>query len=93
MFAFTAAHKTLPFGLRFLTVNQKNHKKVMVRINNAPLFHSGGIVSETVQRPKGESEQGLSRMLYCCGLISALNFRERRKTQTVREGRVMASSV
>ncbi len=38
MFAFTAAHKTLPFGLRLLVVNQTNRKEVMVRINDRGPF-------------------------------------------------------
>ncbi|MDD3627424.1 MAG: septal ring lytic transglycosylase RlpA family protein [bacterium] len=34
MYAFTAAHKTLPFNTRVLVVNQNNKKKVIVRIND-----------------------------------------------------------
>ena len=44
MFAFTAAHKTLPFGLRLLVVNRKNRKEVIVRINDRGPFVKSRII-------------------------------------------------
>ncbi len=44
MFALTAAHKTLPFGLRLRVVNQMNSKAVLVRINDRGPFVKSRII-------------------------------------------------
>ncbi|MFC0309898.1 septal ring lytic transglycosylase RlpA family protein [Gallibacterium trehalosifermentans] len=41
---FTAAHKTLPLNSYVLVTNLRNHKKVVVRINDRGPFHSNRII-------------------------------------------------
>ncbi|MCH7408472.1 septal ring lytic transglycosylase RlpA family protein [Belliella sp. DSM 111904] len=40
----TAAHKTLPFGTKVKVINQRNGKRVKVRINDRGPFVSGRII-------------------------------------------------
>lgn len=42
--ALTAAHKTLPFNTKVKVVNLKNHKSVVVRINDRGPFVKGRII-------------------------------------------------
>lgn len=44
MHAFTAAHKTLPFGTRVLVRNPRNGKQVVVRINDRGPFSQSRII-------------------------------------------------
>ena len=44
MHAFTAAHKTLPFGTRVLVRNPRNGKQVVVRINDRGPFSRDRII-------------------------------------------------
>ena len=45
---FTAAHRTLPFGTLVLVVNEKNHKQVVVSINDRGPFHKKRIIDLSV---------------------------------------------
>jgi len=42
--AFTAAHRTLPFGTRVRVTNLANHKSVVVRINDRGPYVRGRII-------------------------------------------------
>lgn len=44
MHAYTAAHRTLPFGVEVLVTNLSNGKKVVVRINDRGPFKEGRII-------------------------------------------------
>lgn len=44
MHALTAAHRTLPFGIRVRVTNLKNGKSVVVRINDRGPFVKGRII-------------------------------------------------
>lgn len=44
MHAYTAAHRTLPFGVQVLVTNLSNGKKVVVRINDRGPFKEGRII-------------------------------------------------
>lgn len=43
----TAAHRTLPFGTRVEVVNQRNGKRVTVRINDRGPFIRGRVIDVT----------------------------------------------
>jgi rare lipoprotein A len=43
----TAAHRTLPFGSRVQVINQRNGKRVVVRINDRGPFIRGRIIDVT----------------------------------------------
>jgi rare lipoprotein A len=45
--ALTAAHRTLPFGTRVSVVNQRNGKRVVVRISDRGPFVRGRIIDLT----------------------------------------------
>jgi rare lipoprotein A len=55
--ALTAAHRTLPFGTRVSVVNQRNGKRVVVRISDRGPFVRGRIIDLT---PAGAHAIGLS---------------------------------
>src|SRR3954462_4858131 len=55
--ALTAAHRTLPFGTRVSVVNQRNGKKVIVRITDRGPFIRGRIIDLT---PAGARAIGVS---------------------------------
>ena len=55
--ALTAAHRTLPFGTRVEVVNQRNGKKVIVRITDRGPFIRGRIIDLT---PAGARAIGIS---------------------------------
>ncbi len=55
--ALTAAHRTLPFGTRVSVVNQRNGKRVVVRISDRGPFVRGRIIDLT---PAGARAIGLS---------------------------------
>ena len=44
MFAMTACHPTLPFGTKVRVVNTRNHKTVVVRINDRGFLNDGRIM-------------------------------------------------
>lgn len=50
--AYTAAHKTLPFGTIVKVTNTKNNKTVEVRINDRGPFIKGRIIDVTVAAAK-----------------------------------------
>jgi rare lipoprotein A len=45
--SMTAAHRTLPFGTRVEVVNQRNGKRVTVRINDRGPFIRGRVIDVT----------------------------------------------
>ena len=55
--AMTAAHRSLPFGTRLSVVNQRNGKRVVVRISDRGPFVRGRIIDLT---PAGARAIGLS---------------------------------
>ena len=55
--ALTAAHRTLPFGTRVSVLNQRNGKRVVVRISDRGPFVRGRIIDLT---PAGAHAIGLS---------------------------------
>jgi rare lipoprotein A len=55
--ALTAAHRTLPFGTRVSVVNQRNGKRVVVRITDRGPFVPGRIIDLT---PAGARAIGVS---------------------------------
>ena len=55
--ALTAAHRTLPFGTRVSVVNQRNGKRVVVRISDRGPFVRGRIIDLT---PAGARAIGMS---------------------------------
>src|SRR3954454_7749990 len=55
--ALTAAHRTLPFGTRVSVLNQRNGKRVVVRISDRGPFVRGRIIDLT---PAGARAIGLS---------------------------------
>jgi rare lipoprotein A len=44
MNAFTAAHRTLPFGTKIRVTNLENHKTVIVKVNDRGPFKEGRII-------------------------------------------------
>lgn len=46
--AFTAAHKTLPFGARVRVINKRNGRTVEVRINDRGPFIPGRVIDVTL---------------------------------------------
>ena len=59
--AFTAAHRTLPFGTRVRVTNLRNDKSVVVRINDRGPFVRGRIIdlSQAAFKKIGSLKQGL----------------------------------
>jgi rare lipoprotein A len=55
--SLTAAHRTLPFGTRVSVMNQRNGKRVVVRISDRGPFIQGRIIDLT---PAGARAIGLS---------------------------------
>jgi len=62
--AFTAAHKTLPFGTRLKLRNPKNGRETVVRINDRGPFVRGRTldVSERVAELLGFKEEGAAEL-------------------------------
>jgi rare lipoprotein A len=55
--AFTAAHRTLPFGSRVKVTNRRNGKSIVVRINDRGPFIRGRVIDVT---PAGARALGFS---------------------------------
>jgi rare lipoprotein A len=55
--AFTAAHKSLPFGTMVRVTNRRNNKSVVVRINDRGPFVRGRVIDVT---PAGARALGFS---------------------------------
>jgi rare lipoprotein A len=55
--SLTAAHRTLPFGAKVKVTNRRNHRSVVVRINDRGPFIRGRIVDVT---PAGAARLGFS---------------------------------
>jgi rare lipoprotein A len=56
--AFTAAHQTLPFGTRVRVTNEKNHKSVILRINDRGPTQAGRILDIS---PRAAKALGIRR--------------------------------
>jgi rare lipoprotein A len=68
--AFTAAHRTLPFGSCLRVENASNGRSVQVRINDRGPFVKDRIIdlSEAAARALGLIQQGVGRVrLFRCG--------------------------
>lgn len=63
--AFTAAHRTLPFGTRVTVVNWQSGKQVVVRINDRGPFKAGRIIDLT---PAAAAKIGFSDGLLPVGV-------------------------
>lgn len=61
---FTAAHKTLPLNSYVLVTNLRNHKKVVVRINDRGPFHSNRIIdlSKAAAKELGMTSHGVANV-------------------------------
>jgi rare lipoprotein A len=64
MTAYTAAHRTLPFGTRVRVINLRNGRRTIVRINDRGPFVRGRIidVSYRAARDLGIIEVGLEKV-------------------------------
>ncbi len=62
--AMTAAHRTYPFGTKLRLTNTKNHKSVVVRVNDRGPFVKGREISVTrrAARKLGFLNQGLAQV-------------------------------
>ena len=62
--AFTAAHKTLPFGTRVKVSNLRNNKSVVVTINDRGPFHQKRIIdlSKAAARELGFIDRGTTKV-------------------------------
>ena len=58
--ALTAAHRTLPFGIRVNVVNQRNGKSVVVRISDRGPFVRGRIIDLTPAAARALGVSGLA---------------------------------
>ena len=52
MYAYTAAHRTLPFNTVLLVINQANSKEVQVRVNDKEPFIRGRIIDLSYEAAK-----------------------------------------
>ena len=64
MYAYTAAHKTLPLGTYVRVINLENGKSVVVRINDRGPFKKGRIIDLSYAAAKkiGMIEKGTARV-------------------------------
>jgi len=64
MYAFTAAHKTLPMGTKVLVTNLENGRQTIVRINDRGPFVKGRIIdlSYAAARALGMHQKGTARV-------------------------------
>ncbi len=64
MYAFTAAHKTLPMGTKVLVTNLENGRQTVVRINDRGPFVKGRIIdlSYAAARALGMHKKGTARV-------------------------------
>jgi rare lipoprotein A len=60
--AFTAAHRTLPFGTRVVVTNKRNGKTVTVEINDRGPFVRGRIIDVTPAAAKVLGFSGLTQV-------------------------------
>jgi peptidoglycan lytic transglycosylase len=58
--AFTAAHKSLPFGTFVQVTNTENHRSVIVRINDRGPYIAGRIIDLTPAAAKAIGSSGLA---------------------------------
>jgi len=58
----TAAHRTLPFGTLVRGTNQRNHRYVIVRINDRGPFVSGRIIDLMPAAARAIGCSGLARV-------------------------------
>ncbi len=60
--AFTAAHRTLPFGTTVLVTNKKNGRSVIVTINDRGPFRRGRVIDVTPAAARVLGFSGLARV-------------------------------
>jgi rare lipoprotein A len=60
--AYTAAHKTLPFGTMVRVTNLANNRSVIVRINDRGPFIKGRVIDLTPAGAKAIGSSGLARV-------------------------------
>jgi rare lipoprotein A len=60
--AFTAAHRTLPFGTNVLVTNKKNGRSVIVTINDRGPFRRGRVIDVTPAAARVLGFSGLTRV-------------------------------
>jgi rare lipoprotein A len=60
--AFTAAHRTLPFGTKVRVTNARNRKNVVVRINDRGPFIKGRVIDVTPVAARALGFSGLTRV-------------------------------
>ena len=60
--AYTAAHKTLPFGTFVQVTNKENGRHVIVRINDRGPFVAGRVIDLTPAGAKAIGSDGLTRV-------------------------------
>jgi rare lipoprotein A len=70
--AYTAAHRTLPFGTMVEVTNAATHRSVIVRINDRGPFVAGRVIDLTPAGAKAIGLSGLARVtLTVLGRIAA----------------------
>jgi len=64
MYAYTAAHKTLPFNTMVEVTNLSNHRKVIVRINDRGPYAKGRIIdlSYLAAKKLGYANKGVAKL-------------------------------
>lgn len=64
MYAYTAAHKTLPFNSMVEVTNLKNNRKIIVRINDRGPYARGRIIdlSYLAAKKLGYINQGVAKL-------------------------------
>lgn len=60
--AFTAAHRTLPFGTRVRVVNQTTGRSVVVRINDRGPFVRGRVIDLSKAAARAIGVSGVARV-------------------------------
>jgi len=60
--AFTAAHRTLPFGTRVRVTNNRNGRSIVVRINDRGPFVRGRVIDVTPAAARALGFSGLARV-------------------------------
>ena|SRR5438552_4118447 len=59
---FTAAHRSLPFGTRVRVTNRRNHRSVVVRINDRGPFLRGRVIDLTPAASRAIGFSGLAHV-------------------------------
>jgi peptidoglycan lytic transglycosylase len=59
---FTAAHRSLPYGTRVRVTNRRNHRSVVVRINDRGPFLRGRVIDLTPAASRAIGLSGLAHV-------------------------------